>query len=171
MVCGVFAHGEPPDRRTKWSPQAKWRRARSRWWNKSREPLTKTTFGPVDFWPAVFTTFGPVDFWPRQHRTTKHGKTTHDTRRIRKKWGVRPWWGPGGWAPNGGAPKSGEPKISRFFPSPATIFFLSSLSWGPFVEFWWCLKGWCRLSTIRPRPSRLWPILINRLWPNRLWPT
>ena len=39
------------------------------------------------------------------------------------------------------APKGGGPKISRFFfPPPATIFFLLSLSWGPFVEFWWCLK-------------------------------
>ena len=41
-----------------------------------------------------------------------------------------------------GGPKGGGPKISRmiFFPSPATIFFLSSLSWGLLVEFWWYLK-------------------------------
>ena len=46
-----------------------------------------------------------------------------------------------GGAPKGGAPKGGGPKISRFFfPPPATIFFLLSLSCGPFVEFWWCLK-------------------------------
>ena len=44
-------------------------------------------------------------------------------------------------APKGGAQKGGGPKISRFFfPPPATIFILLSLSWGPFVEFWWCLK-------------------------------
>ena len=35
----------------------------------------------------------------------------------------------------------GGPKISRFFfPPPATIFILLPLSWGPCVEFWWCLK-------------------------------
>ena len=34
----------------------------------------------------------------------------------------------------------GGPKFRAFFPSSATIFFLLSLSWGPFVEFWWCLK-------------------------------
>ena len=51
--------------------------------------------------------------------------------------------GPEGWKPRRvEAPKGGRPKISRFFlPSPATIFFLLSLSLGgPFVEFWWCLK-------------------------------
>ena len=32
-----------------------------------------------------------------------------------------------------GGPKGGGPKISRFFfPSPATVFILSSLSWGSF---------------------------------------
>ena len=39
---------------------------------------------------------------------------------------------PKGGAPKGGAPKGGRPKISRFFSLPATIFFLSSLSWGSF---------------------------------------
>ena len=33
-------------------------------------------------------------------------------------------------APKGGGPKGGGPKISRFFPSPAIMFFHSSLSWG-----------------------------------------
>ena len=28
--------------------------------------------------------------------------------------------------------------FALFFPPPATIFILLSLSWGPFVEFWWC---------------------------------
>ena len=38
----------------------------------------------------------------------------------------------------GGGPKGGGPKISRFFfPSPATIFILSSFG-GPLVECWWC---------------------------------
>ena len=46
-----------------------------------------------------------------------------------------------GGAQKGGAPKGGGPKILRFFfPPPATIFILLFLSWGPFVEFWWCLK-------------------------------
>ena len=36
-------------------------------------------------------------------------------------------------------PSAGPPKISLFFfPPPATIFILLSLSWGPFVEFCWC---------------------------------
>ena len=70
--------------------------------------------------------------------------------------------GPRGWGPKAGAPKGGErgseprkicfpeewgskggrgAKISRFFsPSPATIFFLSSISLGVLVEFWWCLE-------------------------------
>ena len=42
-------------------------------------------------------------------------------------------WGPTGGGLKGGRPKGGGPKISRFFfPSPATIFFLSSLSLGSF---------------------------------------
>ena len=32
----------------------------------------------------------------------------------------------------------GRPKFRSFFPPPATIFVLLSLSWGPFVEFCWC---------------------------------
>ena len=40
----------------------------------------------------------------------------------------------------GGGAKGGPQKFALFIPSPATIFFLPSLSWGPFVEFWWCLK-------------------------------
>ena len=34
--------------------------------------------------------------------------------------------------PSPGPPSPGPPKISLFFPSPATFFFLSSLSWGSF---------------------------------------
>ena len=35
----------------------------------------------------------------------------------------------------------GGPKFRAFFfPPLATIFILLSLSWGPCVEFWWCLK-------------------------------
>ena len=54
----------------------------------------------------------------------------------------------------------GGPKFRAFFPSSATIFFLLSLSWGPFVEFWWCLKRWgpemCTfgLSDCRVKPRR-----------------
>ena len=41
--------------------------------------------------------------------------------------------------PSAGQPSAGPPKISLFFfPPPATIFILLSLSWGPFVEFCWC---------------------------------
>ena len=43
-------------------------------------------------------------------------------------------------APKGGAPKGGAQNFALFFPSSATMFFLLSLSWGPCVEFWWCLK-------------------------------
>ena len=43
--------------------------------------------------------------------------------------------------PEGVEPEGWGAQISRFFFAfPATIFFLLSLSWGPFVEFWWCLK-------------------------------
>ena len=44
----------------------------------------------------------------------------------------------GGGGQQGGAPKGGGKKFGALFPSPATIFFLSSLAGGPFVEFWWC---------------------------------
>ena len=58
-------------------------------------------------------------------------------------------WGPEGWSPKGWSPKGWIPELvdpagwgaqnfALFFPS--TIFFLLALSWGPFVEFWWCLK-------------------------------
>ena len=58
-----------------------------------------------------------------------------------RKVGPRRVEAPKGGAPKGGAPKGGGPKISRFFfPPPATIFFLLTFSWGPHVEFWWCLK-------------------------------
>ena len=58
-----------------------------------------------------------------------------------EKVGPRKVGAPKGGAQKGGAQKGGGPKISRFFfPSSATIFHLLSLSWGPFVEFWWCLK-------------------------------
>ena len=36
----------------------------------------------------------------------------------------------GVWPRSRGVPNGGRSKISLFFPSPATIFFLSSLSWG-----------------------------------------
>ena len=42
---------------------------------------------------------------------------------------------PEGWSPEGWGPKFGA-----FFPSPATKFVLFFPLWGPFVEFWWCLK-------------------------------
>ena len=35
-------------------------------------------------------------------------------------------------------PPPDRPKFRSFFPPPATIFILLSLSWGPFVEFCWC---------------------------------
>ena len=68
--------------------------------------------------------------------------------------GVEGWcpegWCPEGWprkvepqtvgprrvgAPKGGAPNCGGPKFRAFFPSPATIFILSSSLGGRFVEF------------------------------------
>ena len=46
-------------------------------------------------------------------------------------YGTTEGWSPEGW---------GAQNFALFFPPPATIFFLLSLSWGPFVEVWWCLK-------------------------------
>ena len=47
-----------------------------------------------------------------------------------------------GGAPKGGARRVGGPKFRAFFSllPPQFSSFLLSLSWGPFVEFWWCLK-------------------------------
>ena len=71
--------------------------------------------------------------------------------------------------PSAGQPSAGQPsapKISILFsPHPATIFILISLSWGLFVEFWWCLKAGtlkcarlefsgCRVKPWGPRPGR-----------------
>ena len=48
---------------------------------------------------------------------------------------------PEGWSPEGWSPEGwGAQNFTLFFPPPATIFFLLSISWGPFVEFWWCWK-------------------------------
>ena len=63
-----------------------------------------------------------------------------------------------------------RPKFRSFFPSPATIYILSSLSWGPFVEFWWCLKlrdpqmcsfglSGCRVKPRRPHQTGARPTL------------
>ena len=54
-------------------------------------------------------------------------------------------WGPKGrgWRSKpgkGGGPKGRGPKISRFFPSPATVFIPSSLG-GPFVDFGWSFEA------------------------------
>ena len=75
-------------------------------------------------------------------------------------------WGPEGWEPNprkGGAPKGGGAQnFAFFFPSPATIFFLSSLCWGSsrgILVFLkrrgrqMCMFSGCRVKPRRP-PSR-----------------
>ena len=46
--------------------------------------------------------------------------------------------GPAAWGLEGWGPEGRGPKISCFFPSPATFFFLSSLSGCLLVEFWLC---------------------------------
>ena len=63
-----------------------------------------------------------LDFWNCLGHGPKPRKS--GTRRV----GARRV-GPEGW---------GGPKIRAFFPSPATIFILSSLSWGSFVELGCC---------------------------------
>ena len=74
-----------------------------------------TTFGQNQFWP--------IHFWPKLSSVLVVSQSVRP-RRV----GAPKFVGPEGV----GAPKGGEPKISRFFFSPATIFFLSSLSWGSF---------------------------------------
>ena len=54
------------------------------------------------------------------------------------KGGTPNWWAPKG----GGSEGWGGPKFRAFFPSPATLLFLSSLSGCLLVDFWWCLKQW-----------------------------
>ena len=55
-----------------------------------------------------------------------------------KKWEPKAW---GARTQKKWGPKGGGPEISLFFFSPpAGNFFLSSLSGGFLVEFWWCLK-------------------------------
>ena len=49
--------------------------------------------------------------------------------------------GPEGEAGRRVGPERGVPKISHFFPSPSTIFILSSLSWGLLVSFFLSLWG------------------------------
>ena len=52
-------------------------------------------------------------------------------------------------------PPPDRPKFRSFFPPPATIFILHSLSWSPFVEFWWCFR--------RPEPSNMhvWALWLS----------
>ena len=78
-------------------------------------------FGQFDFGQFDLSQFLDVEFWDD------------------KVWGQK-GGGPKGGAPKGGAPNGGGPKFRAFFPSSATIFFLHSLSCGPYVEFCWCLK-------------------------------
>ena len=69
-------------------------------------------------------------------------------------------WGPEGWGPRRGGgtqgwgPEGWGPKISRFFPSPATIFFLSSLSWASRGRVLQCARlefSGCRVRTAAAR--------------------
>ena len=98
-------------------------------------PRARSTSANFDFGQFDFCQFLDVEFWDD------------------KVWGPQ-GWGPKGWrpkprksgAPKGGAQKGaqkgGRPKFSLFFPLLRHNFLYSSLSWGPFVEFCWCLK--CR---------------------------
>ena len=49
---------------------------------------------------------------------------------------VHQGWDPIGWRPRGWRHRRVGGKISRFF----SLLPLLSFSWGPYVEFWWCLK-------------------------------
>ena len=87
-------------------------------------------FGQSQFWPIQFW---PIQFWPIF---------------LVSWWGPHPekgWgpegWGPEGWGPEGWGPEGwGAQNFAFFFPSPATVFYSFSLSFGLFREFWWCLK-------------------------------
>ena len=60
------------------------------------------------------------------------------------------------------APEGWEAQNFAFFPRPP-IFILSSLSWGLFVEFWWCLKaGTLEMCTVGLSGSRVMP--CPRVW-------
>ena len=84
---------------------------------------------------------GPEGGGPNPEKVGPEGGGPEGWRPQRVEAQTQKKWGPEGGAPKGGAPKGGGPKISRFFFfPPATTFFLLSLSWGPCVEFWWCLK-------------------------------
>ena len=50
-----------------------------------------------------------------------------------------------------GPPSAGRPKISRFFPSPAAIFTIASLSWGLLVE----VRVWASLGSFCATPGGL----------------
>ena len=60
------------------------------------------------------------------------------------KWGIPERWSPEGWGPKFFCFFFVRRRVLRH-----KIFFLLSLSWGPCVEFWWCLKR---------RGPEMWPI-------------
>ena len=117
-------------------------------------PLAKTNTGQA--------IFGPIHFCP------VHLDLCVFVRVVPKGWAPNPEkWGPKGGAPKGGAPKGGGPKISRFFfPSPAPIFVLLSLSGCHFVEFWWCAET---LKCARSCEAPDKPLILAKKWIGQNW--
>ena len=78
----------------------------------------------------VWVGWGPEGVGPRRGGAPKGGPRRVGGPNL-ERWGPEGWGpellGPKGWGPEGGAQN-----FALFFPSPATIFFLSSLSWGSF---------------------------------------
>ena len=105
-------------------------------------------------------------------------------------------WGPEGWrprrveAPKGGGPnlekvgprrveprrveprRVGGPKFRAFFPLFPPQFSFFSLSWGLFVEFWWCLKRrgreMCTFGALAEAHPRMAPHLMRHACSARL---
>ena len=115
-------------------------------------------FGQFRLRPAFFFDFGQFDFGQFRLRPIFgcwiFGPPRVGPQRVEARKGGAPKGGsPEGWGPEGAQ------NFALFPPPPATIFLLLSLSWGPFVEFWWCLKrrgpaGRSRIG--RSRASSLW---------------
>ena len=95
----------------------------------AKPSVANTNFGQTKFGETK-TKFGKTKFG--QHHILGWGESSGG--RLSSS-GPRMGRAPKGWGPSDEAQRVGGPKF-HFFPSPATIFFRSSL----LVEFGWCLK-------------------------------
>ena len=78
--------------------------------------------GRYHFWPRRLLARSFYHFWPRPLLAQTALWPFPACAKV----------GPEGWGPEGWGPEGWRPKFRAFFPSPATIFFLSSLSWRSF---------------------------------------